>query len=488
MENYMDEDSGHDDIGFSRKSGVITIGEGRQQRKYAWGLIWKFSNIPEEQDSIRETTKVALKDAAENHADLYCVPNKGYYGLATTNADQSIGMRPLGVTVASGVAQGVAALMAYEIRNHETGSISYYVVGVDNHGYVNPLTDILFDHEVDAKETFLSFMSTSEWPTLIAPSSWDISGAKEEDIDEALANARSIIKLKSTSSVKSLKRALPVIAVLLFCGGAWYGWGMWQDHQEEMQRLHQKQIEQRTANQKKAALARELSRQAWPYDSKVQGVAAIAMCESSMLATPILLPNYTFLNEVCQPDMGTVTVNYKAANPMASYSHVAQFVNAMTNMHPHIGHNKDVIAVVYNYRDVFNRPGYRYKKHEASASIDKQWSYIDSVFDSLHLSKMLAVTKFDPPPKKPNQQTTNIRKGAISPNDIDTMVFKRLHVDFNTSYTPSNFIKYLTPLHAFVLNSVEYNAEKKTWRVVGDIYEGIMQSVLDKANSPAKKK
>lgn len=475
-------------IGFAKKSGVITIGEGRQQRKYAWGLLWKFSSLPEEQDSIRETTKIAIKEAHENKADLYCVPNKGYYGLASTESDQSIGMRPLAVTVASGVPQGVSALMAYEIHNSEQGGISYYIVGVDNHGYVIPLTDILFDDEYDAKELFNQLLNTSDWPTLIAPKLWNISGASEENIEESLMNARSIIKLKSVSSITSLKRLVPVVLVMAACAGIWYGWGAWEEHQDEVKRQHQKQMEATSAARKKAELAKELNHQAWPYDMKVKGVAAIAMCESSMLATPILLPNYTLTNEVCQPDSGTVTVNYKAANPLASYSHVTQYVNAMTAMKPHLIHNKDMISVVYDYHDVFNNPAFRYKKHEPGFSIEKQWSYLDGLFDSFHLSKTLAITLFNPPPKKPVAQTgMNIRRGAISANDIDVMVFKRLHIDFNTSYTPSNFISYLTPLHAFVLNSIEYNAEKKTWRVVGDIYDGMMQSAVDKANAPQKK-
>lgn len=469
----LHEDENHADSDYDvdsgrqhhRDAGVIQIG----RKKYAWGLTWEFPHsISSRRALLREATAVAR----EHDFDLFCPLDTHLYGLGYADAGHRRGMLSIAGCIQSSETDiSSNCLLAFPMDED-----TVYLIAIDENGLINPETDTLLPDDV-ARHAFSDLQNSGTWRTIRVPERWQISGSIESKLSDFLAAPARACKLKSAKTNDSLVLAAKIMGVTVGVFGIWYAWSSWSEYQDEQ--AHRETMRRAAES---AAIARQNAidaalREAWPYDRALRGDVSISRCQAVMGITPTILPEYTMTSMQCVPASGIVRVNFAAASPMATLVHVPQYVAAMTGMKPHIIDGKLSVILVYDYKAAF-RPTVTtsYSVHDKFLPMRNVKRYLTDSFDAIHLGPNLVLQQ-DNPPHSPPKRTV---AGRPLETPVDSMVFKVLHVGIQTSYVPDDFLSILTPLKAWTVSLVEYSGANHTWRVNADVYEGVMQSVVDK--------
>jgi len=456
---------------YPREGGVFEVGEDRKAKKYAWGLIWGYSDGDPTTQTMKTSKKSALAKAEENHADLYCIPSKGTYALGSTTVGHTKGMKPIATVIRdSGGQISSDCLMAFKLEGY-----GVYVLGIDRDGHIIAETDILFYDDMAAKDYFIQLQGQSEqaqWKNLRAPDDWGIPGAKTESFELIANSSRSSCKLKETSNTAMYKNLAILAVVVAIIGGLYFAYSQWQAHEQQVAQQKQAALQRQKAAHLKQMAQQRINKQGWPFDHHEKGVAAIVTCQSAMMGIPTILPEYTLVSLTCSPDAGSVTALFKAHDATTPFVYVSQYVNAMTTMHTHILHGKGTVSVIYPFREAFDNPKYHYGVHDKTGNVDEQFAYLDEYFNSLRGKVKFIGKAFQPAPLTPAK-----RKDQLAEQQT---VFKTMTFKMSSIYTPDNFVEALAPLPVFTVSDVTYEVAKKTWSISGTIYESLLQSDIDK--------
>ncbi len=474
----MEHENLHDDYGHvdpdhevadgqhHRDAGVIQIG----RKKYAWGLTWEF---PHDIAGRRALTREATSFAREHGFDLFCPLNTHLYGLGYADAGHRRGM----LSIAGCIQSSETDISSNCLLAFPMGEDAVYLIAIDENGLINPETDTLLPDSA-AQHAFSDLQSSGTWRTLRSPDRWGISGSTEAKLSDFLASPSGACKLKSAKTNDTLVLAGKIMGVTVGVLGIWYGWTSWSEYQaEQVQREAARRAAETAAMARQAAIEAAL-REAWPYDRALRGDVSISRCQEVMGITPMILPEYTMTSMQCVPGSGIVRVNFAATSPMATLVHVPEYVAAMTGLKPHIIDGKMSVILVYDYKAAFKpTPGTSYPVHDKFLPMRDVKRYLADSFDAIHLGPNLVLQQ-DNPPHSPPRQTVAGQPVTAAP--VDAMVFKVLHVGIQTSYVPDDFLRILAPIKAWTVSLVEYSGATRTWRINADVYEGVMQSVVDK--------
>lgn len=477
-EDYGHGDSDHDTDGHHhdghpevdghhhRDAGVVQIG----RKKYAWGLTWEF---PHEIKTRRGLVREAMSFAREHDFDLFCPLNTHLYGLGYADAGHRRGM----LSLAGCIQSSETDISSNCILAFPMGDDAVYLIAIDENGLINPQTDTLLPDSV-ARQAFSDLQNSGIWRTLRSPDRWEIAGSTEAKLSDFLAAPSGACKLKSAQTNETLILAAKIMGVTVGVIGLWYAWSSWSDYKAEQARIEAaKKSAKSAAAARQAAIAAAL-REAWPYDRALRGEVSISRCQALMGITPTILPDYTMTSMQCVPGSGLVRVNFMATSPMATLVHVPEYVAAMTSMKPHIIDGKNSVVLVYDYKKAFQAtPETSYPVHDKFLPLKDVKRYLADSFDAAHLSPNLTLQQETPPHSPPRQM---IAGKPVAAPPVDAMVFKVLHVGIQTSYTPDDFIQILAPLRAWTVSLIEYSEASRTWRINANVYEGVMQSVVDK--------
>ncbi len=472
LNNYEQGDHGdheHDGDGVihhHRDAGVVQIG----RKKYAWGLTWEF---PQHINSRRLLIKEATNFSRDHGFDFFCPLNNHLYGVGYSDAGHRRGMLSLAACIQSSETDdSLNCLLAISL-----GEDSVYLLAIDENGLINPQTDIIL-HDAAARQAYNDLQGAGTWRILRCPARWEILGSSESEITDFLHSPEGVCKLKSAKINDTLVTIAKIMAGTVVICGVWYGWSWWNDYQAEQAR-HAAAVKaaQDAAAARQAAIESAL-REAWPYDRALRGDVAISRCQALMGVTPTILPDYEMTSMQCVPASGIVRVNFMAASPMATHVHIPEYVAAMTNLKPHIIDAKNAVILVYDYKKAFTPNAHTsYPVHDKFLPMRQVKGYLADSFDAAHLSPNITMQQVDPPHSPPRR---TVAGQPVTTAPVDAMVFKVLHVGIQTSYLPDDFLQILAPLKAWTVSLVEYSGKTRTWRVNADIYEGVMQSVVDK--------
>lgn len=495
MDDELDKDFFDNDSESENKSPSDSYsGQGGfyqvDKKKFAWGLVW---DVPVQDSDDKVSTRSLKKQARENakvyNADLFVISDK-QFGLASTKFEHKAGMRTVAMSLIDRWGENFIA--AFNIDGF------YYLLVVKN-GVVLPGVN---DIRVDSKEFAINFIEEKisgnydEWGVIVAPEDFDIHQSKEFELSTILRSSRSKRKLVDATSKSLVKNAIIFAGTAIVLYGGYYAYNAYQEHKIKIEN------EQRALRLKAIALrnnqlaSQNAMNETWPYDNKNIGQYALMSCEQAMLITPVILPGYEFESMSCNPNSGSVTVNFNQT--YGSFVTVVDLVNELTNMKPKITHQNKKIIITYNYKPAFTKV---FTKHNVFGNVEDEYSWLNRKFSLLGLSPYTKMSLTIPPKSPPDN---NGDKGPIDSKlvelgvtkekqKIDKIVFKDLSITITSVFSPSEWIEYLAPLKAFTVDSVTYTAAKgnsatsaNIWKFSGHAYEGIWQSNVDNPGSAKK--
>lgn len=477
---FSDEGNSSESSSFHGQGGALTIGN----KQYAWGLLWDIPHLNAEDEKLskRKIAKEACIQAKHNNANLYLVTNT-QYALGSSEYGHARGMK----TVATSLMDrwGDNFLACFEIEGY------YYLVAVKD-GIILPGSDIRVEDESEARSYINSKLSdddSEEWSRIIAPTSFGFDHSSEEDLIAIVSSSRSKARLKDATS-KSLIKQIAIISILGLVGyGGYWGYNVYTEHKAQVEEQARKMRSANLAMEAKRRAQEMAKNESWPWDNLPIGQYALLECQSAMSHTSITLPGYAFQQMQCIPKTGEVTVLFKQTT--GNYATVADLVNLMTTMKPHLQHNGKEISVIYDYSPLFSK--YMYSKHGIYGDVIDESIWLDETSHLDEVDKFIDISVITPPKTDPNKNKNNNKNKGGNQN-VDHIVFKALNIKINRSeFEPLNWMKYFNPMKSFIVNSVTVSSGKGKgdaidylWSIDSSAYEPVWQSNIDNPKLPHK--
>lgn len=483
---------------FHAQGGHYSVGK----RDYAWGLVWDIPHLDEtEKVSVSKVAKIAREAAHSMHGDLY-LATETQYAIGSTQAGHVKGMRSVALSLMT--VWGDSFIAVLKTRDGE-----YYLLAVQE-GVVIPGSDIHTFDEDDARafvSTRITEGDTEEWGRIVAPADFGLSNSQEENLDEVLKESKSSARLKDATVKNTIRNIVIGLVVAGIVGGLYYGYTTYEArvlarHQEQ-QRLEAAQRAQ-AMKQKQMEEARN---SIWPWDGAVIGQYALAECDSAMQSVSTILPGYTFENMVCTPKDGTVVLKFRQ-DADGSFATVADSVNMMTTMRPHIRHFGSEIEITYDFSPLFANS--KFTRHNEYGDVNAEWKWLDIKTSLEHVDNIFHMSVASPSAKtKGTKAVGGIQSrltGSPQNGPVDRMVFRKLDISVASRYEVMDWMPFVAPLKAFVVDSVTYGPPAKSggkgdakapapkmgskappmeWSFTGTAYEGVMQSEIDNPGKPA---
>lgn len=433
---------------------VIKIG----RKKYAYGLHW--AAMPDASDS--EIVSAAKAECKRGNYDLYCTVSHGGYAVGLRQDKQTVGMRVLAGCIIDAIDSDLIAAIPVD-------GGGYYILGVRAHSILDHC-DVIVPSEEEARGFIEDLIGQHHW-TVLAPVEWDIEGSIPETLLSLVERSRSKIVLRDATNKTRNKNMLMAAGAIIACAAAYYGYGMYQDQQEQarqQQALHDRQMA--ATNKKKAAIQAEIKRD-WPFDSRPYGVWSIFACESAIASVPSIMPGYTLAAPVtCDGETLHVQTRFQATED-AVYSNAAAYANMMSGMKPHISRSGSMLTVDYDFSDALKKAPL-YPRHDKTMSIKKEWSYLDIVFDQMHRSASFKASIEDPKDSDVEAQKAKKKK---THDQIPITVFRKLKIQISDDLPSSNYANVLSPLKAFTVQSVQYDPITSRWTMTGTAFESVVK-------------
>ena len=452
--------------------------------KYAWGLSWGLSSVADDEKPSKKKVLADARQSAESQSADLIVVNGGQYGLGAKQTDQAIGMRTVPTALIDRLGENFLAVF-------DLGGYFYYLAVVDSN--VDAGSDARYANEDEIQAHFRNMLDLNEggWQNIIAPASWNIPNSSDQTLEDTLRGSRSKARLVDATRKNLIKKLVVVTVIAGVSYGLYAGYNAWTAYEQQAQQQAQQERMARLQamnHQKQIQMAKDMT---WPYDNQPIGQYALAICQEAILTTPIILPGYIYTGSVCTPSTGEVKVSFKATED-GTYTSVVDSVNLLTKMHAHIDHNDDKIIITYDFSNAFKR--HLFGRHNSYDNISNDWKWLDAISDSEHTKKFIQIKLTTPPATKQQGRVAGAvnnvtNKGAT---DIDKTVFKTLNITIDSPLTPLNWIKYFEPLRGMVIDSISYGGKSQTdikdeytiadfnWTINASVYEGILQSQIDK--------
>lgn len=532
MENHQNDGSPPEEF-VAGEGYPLRVGK----RTYAINLEWLPLHLnPEETlENIsnvrrRELTGESVDFAKEGGFSAYLFFRR-QVAYSKSSKGVKVGMPSLATVLASVGGSNMIAFLPF-------GDGTYYLLTVLE-GMIHPDSDSLFSLETGLEHLAQHLRVVIEQGSLRQLTIYTASpehlpeearGAYDLVYDqslEALVSDGSVraVRLQDVTQKTFYKQVFRLLVFGGIVGAGVFGWQQYQAYQTKQNEIAQARMEQ--ARQMSVYRSEQLKeqRKAYPYGNHLSGVVALNVCQRLMEKTAIFLPGWIFESMKCLPEKKIVHVEFfRDASQYGFLSDVIPLekkINKNNEVKPKILVYKTRVEVVYDYSKIFDRfDKYLYKPHEAYFSIEKQETYLQSIFDRIGFPKSLKLEPVVEPVETPLKSIPLIdnaeeiarslaegRTDGIKQIKLDPLVFRRLQFRVAGVLPPVNFSHVLAPLKTFDVDEVrvvsgedavkkenvsrdivgENPSDQLIWIVRGSLYEGVKQSVVNaKAKAKAK--
>lgn len=501
---------------------------------YALSLEWQ--SLPLAEGETFEKVSPARRKELRNHVvsqgrergfDSYLIFRNQY---ALSNAGKGngvkVGQTSLATAVASSGPRNMIALLPYDKENNQ-----YYILAVIN-GIISPDTDVLYSYEdgCGAVEEFLSSIEDASRLQEIEifvdelPSSFErflegLGGVYQGQTLQKLASDGKVgaVRLSDLTKKTFQKNLINGFGILVLLGIGAFGWHKYQEYEVKQAQLAAARMEQaRQLSALRTAQLKELKKP-YPYGGHLTGVASINMCQHLMEKTSIFLPGWIFQNMKCFPNQGVVHVEFFRDETehgfLSDVIPLIKMIGKDEKPRPKILVYKTKVEVSYDYSEAFKSlEAYKYADKSPYSSIEKQETYLQSIFDRIGFSRSLKLFPITEPAVVPLKEIPVIdnveeiaksmaegKEGSMKRIKIDPIVFRRLRFNISGVLPPVNFNKVLSPLQGFDIDEIdvvsgddalkkqavskdvlgENPSDQLVWIVSGSLYEGEKQSVVN---------
>ena len=304
--------------------------------------------------------------------------------------------------------------------------------------------DRLVRNEIEARESFVDLHDAPGWQTVICPSNWQITGARDIGLGYLIKPGAKGAALRSHSPVK--KWAPRAIAAVLVLGMGIGGYRYWQGIQEEARLAEEARL-------RAEEMARLDALQIPPWEGMPaidEAVVACAALINEMLVNP---PGWIVQPLVCNVTPGNVSVNTswtRQQGTMAKYLLAALTKRGLPP--PQI----DTELKSASLSRSASLKASDWGKDLTPLEPTEMFSRVVNRFDTLSLPLVLTA-----------------QTGQPSPTSVDTpnpKIWNYHSLELESSVFPLDLIALIGDIPAAVPNSLTYTPDTQIWKLVVNIY------------------
>ena len=421
-------------------------------RTYAVGLFWQ--PVQEEKEYLKEIR--ATVHSVISKANLFCL-KKGataQYGLGSTSFGHKSGM-PSG---ASGIANALhdksSAVCVFRLKE------GWWFITIRNNLILSE-EDTVYTDEKDARDAFESMLSIPDWGYKIAPVSWEIDETTEISAADLLARGQPV-KLERIDN--NTKRNL--IILLLLIAGGWHYYMKEQEKAElERLRLEQKKREEML---KLMPPPPPPPPPPAPWEALVSPEDFAKKCTVLIVNSTGTVPGWDLSDSVCKEKQ--LASSWKRTYGSAGWIFEAQRFGAIPK-------DMKLAANDSGYNTIVGVLQIPEMKHITSKptleKVDVQ-KKLNGIFHSLKISGL-----------KLDNKTTVVKdpKNSVYSATYPYTSFKFTDVAYRL---PLSWVKLFKDIGGVELDTISWNAKRKTWEYSGKIYEVTPEQI--KKDEAAKNK
>lgn len=486
------DDLAHDDIGFNDEFDPLRGGSVAINGSHlAWGLQWTAGEMFMLASPDSKSKKEARKKGVEIGADLVCIPDdkEYYWGFGSSKSGMKRGMKPLAAIFAKAIPQRPFLGLFY-IESAK----AWYVIGLirqtenNNPNYFNVMeeTDVLLTDEAVIEDIFERHYSQHFFDNLsqadglvIAPEDVGFrpASAEERDINEIVSDGTRIpTKLIDTSNRRFIIMSGVAIGALMIALGCSYLYHQYESHKDYLEQQAREVARQKLRNQVQERIKSQVTEKKYSYDNAPIGVYAIAECESILRHINFEAPGWDGVEATCNPQSATVTATYKKSHGETDWLETWMKNKSTFPAVPVVSFDSNGTngTVVWSLQGMFK---HRYGHHEQAGNIKNEWDYLHGVFTHYGMPVDMRIS-YAPKP--------NPIQGA--PDNIKIPVFDSMSINLNSYYSPSDFIKILSPINKLLLNSLSVTLYGPTERQTGHTWKMNLSSYQLRMESPTVNK
>ncbi|MBR1544686.1 MAG: type 4b pilus protein PilO2 [Alphaproteobacteria bacterium] len=406
-------------------------------KTYAVGLFWQ--PVQEEKNYLKEI-KATVQTVVTN-ANLYCL-KKGaatQYGLGSTVLGHKSGMPSGASGVANALRDKSSAICVFKLKE------GWWFITIRNNLILSE-EDTIYTDENDAKEAFESMLSIPDWGYKIAPAEWGIDETTEMSAEDLLGRGQSI-ELKKIDN--NIKKNLLIFLILAFVS-----WQYYQKRQEQIE-LQRKLLEKKRLEEMKKLMPPPPPPPPppAPWESLVSPEDFAKKCTVLIVNSTGTVPGWNLEDSTCKEKQ--ISSVWKRTYGTAGWIFEAQKFGTLS---------KDIklSASDSRYDTVVGLLDIPSMKHEYSKptlqkiEIQKK---LNGIFHSLKISGL----------KLENKST--VVKDPKNPSYSENYPYTSFKFTDVAYRLPLSWVKLLKDVGGVEIDSISWNAKKKTWDYAGKIYE-----------------
>ncbi|MCR5506584.1 MAG: type 4b pilus protein PilO2 [bacterium] len=406
-------------------------------KTYAVGLFWQ--PVQEEKNYLKEI-KATVQTVVTN-ANLYCL-KKGaatQYGLGSTSLGHKSGMPSGASGIANALRDKSSAICVFKLKE------GWWFITIRNNLILSE-EDTIYTDENDAKEAFESMLSIPDWGYKIAPAEWNIEETTEMSAEDLLARGQAI-ELKKIDN--NIKKNLLILLILVFVS-----WQYYQKQQEKAE-LQRRLLEKKRQEELKKLMPPPPPPPPppAPWESVVSPEDFAKKCTILIVNSTGTVPGWGLEDSTCKEKQ--LSSVWKRTYGTAGWIFEAQKFGTLS---------KDIklSASDSGYNTVIGLLAIPSMKHEISKptlqKIEIQRK-LNGIFHSLKLSGL----------KLENKST--VVKDPNNPSYSENYPYTAFKFSDVAYRLPLSWVKLLKDIGGVEIDSISWNAKKKTWDYVGKIYE-----------------
>lgn len=404
---------------------------------YAVGLFWQ--PVQEEKNYLKEI-KATVQTVVTN-ANLYCL-KKGaatQYGLGSTNSGHKSGMLSGASGIANALRDKSSAICVFKIKE------GWWFITIRNNLILSE-EDTVYTEENDAREAFESMLSIPDWGYKIAPAEWGIDETTEVSAEDLLGRGQAIELRKIDNNIKKN------ILICLLVG--FVAWQFYKSHQREKERLKQL-IEKRRqeAIRKSMPPPPPPPPPPAPWETLVDPLDFVKKCTVLIVNSTGTVPGWELQDSSCKEKQ--LSSIWKRSYGTAGWIFEAQKFGTLP---------KDMTLSAsdsaYNtVLGVLAIPSMNHVSSKPNLKKDEIQKKLNGIFHSLKLTGLKLENK--------NTVVKDPKNPSYSENYPYTS-FKFTDVAYRL---PLNWMNLLKGVNGVEMDSISWDARKKTWSYAGKIYE-----------------
>jgi hypothetical protein len=411
--------------------GTVKVGK----TEYAVDLQWE---TPQDPSKVAKEAR-AYAAGQSDPPDFFCVRKgvKTQYGLGYSSMGHKTNLPSLAAHICQ--SKGSSFIALFEVDG------GYYLLAVRDDSILSD-AERFISHLGEAAQELGRLIGQYDFPEIIAPSSLDIDGSREQSI-ESLLSGSTPVRLKDINKSRGYIRlglAAAAAAIVLF--GVKFYWDS-----IEQAKIEAELKAQFEAAQVKVGLAEpKIEIPKMPWDGAVMGARVLETCFKEIQKFPLDIPGWTIDSMDCVPVGTAASIGVIIRRDKAMEDGGATILDAMqmakfNGLNPSFAPTPNGSSGPFGFQwSVGDQPRIAADiKTETRANIEKS---VMLIMESRH---------------------TEVSFSPADSNDF----WDGVNIEFKTSLSPVSFADVLDAIPGFMLTSLEYQIEDNIYTVKGKAYE-----------------